>query len=128
KARAIYEWIVDNSLQNPKTCGCGIGDPRFILEAQDLGGKCEDLNALSVGLARSVGLPARDAYGIRVAKSELGYKSLGASSEKVTKAQHCRAEVSLTGYGWVPVDPADVRKVVLEEPPGNLSLDNEMVT
>src|SRR5262249_37204227 len=33
----------------------------------------------------------------------------------------------LQEYGWVPVDPADVRKVVLEEPPGNLKLDNEMV-
>jgi len=127
KARAIYEWIVDNTLRNPKTRGCGVGDIRFMLESQDLGGKCADLNALYVGLARSVGLPARDVYGIRVAKSDLGYKSLGASSEKVTKAQHCRAEVYLTGYGWVPVDPADVRKVVLEEPPGNLPLDNEMV-
>ncbi len=127
KARAIYEWIVDNTLRNPKTRGCGVGDIRFMLESQDLGGKCADLNALYVGLARSVGLPARDVYGIRVAKSDLGYKSLGASSEKVTKAQHCRAEVYLTGYSWVPVDPADVRKVVLEEPPGNLPLDNEMV-
>ena len=27
-----------------------------------------------------------------------------------------------TGFGWVPVDPADVRKVVLEEPPANLRL------
>ncbi len=26
------------------------------------------------------------------------------------------------GFGWVPVDPADVRKVVLEEPPGNLPI------
>jgi transglutaminase-like putative cysteine protease len=128
KARAIYEWIVDSTFRNPKTRGCGIGGIRFMLESQDLGGKCADLNALYVGLARSVGLPARDAYGIRISKSDLGYKSLGASSEKVTKAQHCRAEVYLTGYGWVPVDPADVRKVVLEEPPGNLSLDNEMVT
>jgi transglutaminase-like putative cysteine protease len=127
KARAIYEWIVDNTFRNPKTRGCGVGDIRFMLESQDLSGKCADLNALYVGLARSVGLPARDVYGIRVAKSDLGYKSLGASSEKVTKAQHCRAEVYLTGYGWVPVDPADVRKVVLEEPPGNLPLDNEMV-
>ena len=74
-----------------------------------------------------MGLPARDVYGIRVARSELGYKSLGASSEKVTKAQHCRAEVYLGGYGWVPVDPADVRKVVLEEPPGNRPLDDDMV-
>ena len=127
KARALYEWIVDNTFRNPKTRGCGVGDIRFMLESRDLGGKCADLNALFVGLARAAGLPARDVYGIRIAKSDLGYKSLGASSEKVTKAQHCRAEVHLGDYGWVPVDPADVRKVVLEEPPGNLPLDDEMV-
>jgi transglutaminase-like putative cysteine protease len=127
KARAIYEWIVDNTFRNPKTRGCGTGDIRFMLESGDLGGKCADLNALYVGLARAAGLPARDVYGVRVAKSELGYKSLGPSTEKVTKAQHCRAEVYLTEYGWVPVDPADVRKVVLEEPPGNLALNDDMV-
>lgn len=127
KARAIYEWIVDNTFRNPKTRGCGTGDIRFMLESKDLGGKCADLNALYVGLARAAGLPARDVYGIRVAKSEMGYKSLGASSENVTKSQHCRAEVYLADYGWVPVDPADVRKVVLEEPPGNRPLEDEMV-
>jgi transglutaminase-like putative cysteine protease len=127
KARAIYDWIVENTARNPKTRGCGTGDIRFMLETKDLTGKCADLNALYVGLARAAGLPARDVYGIRVAKSELGYKSLGASSEKVTKAQHCRAEVYLDEHGWVPVDPADVRKVVLEEPPGNRPLDDEMV-
>lgn len=98
-----------------------------MLESKDLGGKCADLNALYVGLARASGLPARDVYGIRVAKSERGYKSLGPSSPIVTKAQHCRAEVYLNSYGWIPVDPADVRKVVLEEPPGNRPLDDEMV-
>jgi transglutaminase-like putative cysteine protease len=127
KARAIYEWIVENTARNPKTRGCGVGDIRFMLESKDLAGKCADLNALYVGLARATGVPARDVYGIRVAKSELGYKSLGASSENVTKAQHCRAEVYLSDYGWVPVDPADVRKVVLEEPPGNRSLEDDMV-
>ena len=127
KARAIYEWIVDNTFRDPKTRGCGIGDIRFMLESMDLGGKCADLNALYVGLARAAGLPARDVYGVRIAKSELGYKSLGASTENITKAQHCRAEVYIGGYGWVPVDPADVRKVVLEEPPGNRPLDDEMV-
>jgi hypothetical protein len=35
--------------------------------------------------------------------------------------------VFLTGFGWVPVDPADVRKVVLEEPPGNLALTDQKV-
>jgi transglutaminase-like putative cysteine protease len=128
KAEAIYQWIVDNTFRNAKTRGCGVGDIRFMLESGDLGGKCADLNALYVGLARAAGLPARDVYGIRVAKSELGYKSLGASSEKVTKSQHCRAQVYLSHYGWVPVDPADVRKVVLEEPPGNLALSDELVT
>jgi transglutaminase-like putative cysteine protease len=127
KARAIYEWIVDNTFRNPKTRGCGTGDIRFMLETRDLGGKCADLNALFVGLARASGLPARDVYGIRVAKSDLGYKSLGPSTEVVTKAQHCRAEVYLAAHGWVPVDPADVRKVVLEEPPGNLPLNDDMV-
>jgi transglutaminase-like putative cysteine protease len=127
KARAIYDWIVDNTFRDPKTRGCGLGDIRFMLESKNLSGKCADLNALYVGLARAAGLPARDVYGIRVAKSELGYKSLGASSEKVTKAQHCRAEVYLAKYGWVPADPADVRKVVLEEPPGNRPLDDDMV-
>jgi transglutaminase-like putative cysteine protease len=127
KARAIYEWIVDNTFRNLKTRGCGTGDIRWMLQSGDLGGKCADLNALYVGLARASGLPARDLYGIRVAKSAMGYKSLGTSSEKVTKAQHCRAEVYLSEYGWVPVDPADVRKVVLEEPPGNRAIEDEMV-
>jgi transglutaminase-like putative cysteine protease len=127
KARAIYDWIADNTFRDPKTRGCGVGDIRFMLESRDLGGKCADLNALFVGLARASGLPARDVYGIRVGKSELGYKSLGTSSANVTKAQHCRAEVYLTGYGWVPVDPADVRKVALEEPPGNRAMSDEMV-
>jgi transglutaminase-like putative cysteine protease len=128
KARAIYVWIVDNTFRDPKTRGCGIGNIRFMLESKDLGGKCADLNALYVGLARAAGLPARDVYGLRIAKSERGYKSLGTSSENITKAQHCRAEVYIGAYGWVPVDPADVRKVVLEEPPGNQSLDDPMVT
>lgn len=128
KAQAIYDWIVDNTFRDPKVKGCGRGDIRAMLETGYLGGKCADLNALYVGLARAAGLPARDVYGIRVAKSELGYKSLGASSEKITKSQHCRAEVYLSQFGWVPVDPADVRKVVLEEPPGNRPLNDEMVT
>lgn len=127
KARAIYEWIVENTFRNPKTKGCGLGDIRYMLESKDLGGKCADLNALFVGLARAAGLPARDVYGIRLAKSDLGYKSLGPSTATITKAQHCRAEVYLEDYGWVPVDPADVRKVALEEPPGNLPMDHDMV-
>jgi hypothetical protein len=73
-----------------------------MLESRDLSGKCADLNALFVGLARAAGLPARDVYGIRTLKSELGYRSLGVSSETVTRAQHCRAEVTWTITGGFP--------------------------
>jgi transglutaminase-like putative cysteine protease len=127
KARAIYEWIVDNTERDPKTRGCGIGDVKGMLETGNLKGKCADLNALYVGLARAVGLPSRDVYGLRVARSEFGYRSLGTGSPNVTRAQHCRAEVYLTGYGWVPVDPADVRKVALEEKPQPVSLADPVV-
>lgn len=127
KARLIYEWIVDNTFRDAKVKGCGGGDIATMLKAGNLGGKCADLNALYVGLARAAGLPARDVYGLRVAPSAFGYKSLGAKNEVVTNAQHCRAEVFLDGFGWVPVDPADVRKVVLEEPPGNLPLSDDKV-
>ena len=127
KARAIYEWVVDYTQRVAATRGCGIGDVASMLASGNLGGKCADLNALYVALARASGVPARDLYGIRVAPSKFGYKSLGAGSEKITKSQHCRAEVWLEGRGWVPVDPADVRKVVLEEPPGENALDSEVV-
>ena len=126
KARAIYAWIVDNTFRDPKVRGCGIGDISTMLETGYLGGKCADLNALYVGLARAAGLPARDVYGVRCAASS-EFKSLG-KADDITGAQHCRAEVYLTGYGWVPVDPADVRKVVLEEnPPELLPLDDPKV-
>src|SRR5205814_8309886 len=118
KARAIYEWIVDNTFRDPKVKGCGLGDIRTMLETRYFGGKCADLNALFVGLARSAGIPARDVYGVRVADSAT-WQSLGKSGD-ITKAQHCRAEFYHPYFGWIPVDPADVRKVVLEEEKGRL--------
>jgi transglutaminase-like putative cysteine protease len=125
KARALYDWIVDNTFRDPKVKGCGLGDIKTMLETRNLGGKCADLNGLFVGFARAVGIPARDVYGIRVADSA-DFKSLGKSGD-ITRAQHCRAEFYLAGHGWVPVDPADVRKVVLEEKPGGLPLTDPQV-
>ena len=127
KAQRIYAWIIANTYRKPTTRGCGLGDVSFLLQTGDLGGKCADINGLAVGLLRASGIPARDIYGIRVAPSRFGYKSLGANTSSITKAQHCRAEAYLAGYGWVPMDPADVRKVILEEPPGNLPADDPKV-
>jgi hypothetical protein len=127
KARAIYEWVVENTFRDPKTRGCGWGDIKSMLETKNFGGKCGDLNAMFVGLCRSAGVPARDIYGLRVAPSIHGYRSLGVGAPVISKAQHCRAEFYAQGFGWIPVDPADVRKVVLEEPPGNLPVKDAKV-
>ncbi len=113
RARAIYEWIVDNTFREPKTRGCGLGDIKTMLETGNLGGKCADINSLFVGLARAAGIPARERYGVRVAESAQ-FKSLGKGGD-VSRAQHCRAEFFSPRHGWVAVDPADVRKAVLEE-------------
>lgn len=126
KCRALYNWVVDNTFRNAKTRGCGVGDIKTMLETGNLNGKCADLNALFVGLARASGVPARDVYGVRVAASPMGYASMGRADGNITRAQHCRAEFYAQGIGWFPVDPADVRKVVLEEKP-NLQMGDDLV-
>lgn len=127
KSHAIYEWIVEKTFRDANTRGCGIGDIVAMLKLGKLGGKCADINALYVGLVRAQGIPARDVYGIRVAPSRFGYKSLGAGSALISKAQHCRAETFIAGRGWIATDPADVRKVMLEEPPLHLAALNSKV-
>lgn len=123
RLRALYDWVVENTFRDGATRGCGTGDIKAMLETGWLGGKCADINALMTGLSRACGIPARDVYGIRVAPSE-NSRSLGTGSPDITRAQHCRAEMFVDGRGWVPVDPADVRKVVLEE---NAPVDSDHV-
>jgi transglutaminase-like putative cysteine protease len=127
KVKAVYDWILANTYREPKVRGCGVGDIKTMLETQNFGGKCGDINALFVGLVRAVGVPARDIYGIRVAPSAFGYKALGAGSANISKAQHCRAEVFLKDHGWVAMDPADVGKVAREETSEWLKMDHPLV-
>ena len=120
KAQAIYEWIVDNTFRNPETRGCGLGDVKTTLQSGNLRGKCADLNSLFVGLARASGIPAREVWGLRIAPSAW-QKVLGKEGD-VTKSQHCRAEYySKNKKAWIPVDPADIRKLVLD---GKMKLDD----
>jgi transglutaminase-like putative cysteine protease len=117
KSRRIYDWVVSHTYREPKVRGCGVGDIKTMLETANFGGKCGDINGLFVGLCRSVGIPARDVYGVRVAPSAFGYRELGGNPDKLQGAQHCRAEVFLKGHGWVAMDPADVGKVMRLETP-----------
>ncbi|CAD5373798.1 putative Transglutaminase-like cysteine protease [Rubrivivax sp. A210] len=117
KARALYDWVVAHAHREPKVRGCGTGDIKTMLETENLGGKCADLNALFVGMCRSVGVPARDLYGLRLVPSAFGYRELSGNPANLKGAQHCRAEVYLRQHGWVAMDPADVLKVMRQETP-----------
>ena len=115
KVQRIYDWIVVSTYREPKVRGCGVGDIKAMLETGNLSGKCGDINGLFVGLCRAAGVPARDAYGIRLVPSAFGYKELGGNPASLKGAQHCRAEVYLRKHGWVAMDPADVGKVMRQE-------------
>lgn len=104
KARAIYDWAVDNTFRDPATRGCGIGDVNKLLDRP--GGKCADISSIFVALTRAAGIPSREIFGIRTGRE---------ARQNVTSWQHCWAEFYLPGYGWVPVDPADVRKAMLKQ-------------
>lgn len=122
KARAIYDWLIDHFRYDEATRGRGKGDIQFMLENSQLSGKCVDVHSLFVGLARSIGIPARIQYGVRMVQSDL-HKSLGRQTD-VSRAQHSRAEFYLDNLGWVPVNPADVCKVAKLE---NLALDDPII-
>ena len=113
KSRAVYDWTIENTYRDPKTPGCGVGDVTSFLRRP--GGKCADISSIYVALARAAGVPTREVLGIRTGKED---------NQDVSKWQHCWAEFYLPGYGWIPVDPADVRKAMLKQ---KLTLDDPTV-
>lgn len=104
KARAIYDWVCQNTFRDPQTIGCGKGDVCALLKRP--GGKCTDISSVFIALCKAAGIPAREVLSIRLGKK---------AEEDITTYQHCWAEFYLPGYGWVSVDPADVRKAMLVE-------------
>jgi transglutaminase-like putative cysteine protease len=102
KARAIYDWVVENTYRDPGVKGCGLGIVEQMLVKR--GGKCVDISSVYIALARASGVPAREVFGLRLGKR---------SEQDITGGYHCWAEFYLPGTGWVPVDPADVRKMML---------------
>ncbi|HEY6837263.1 MAG TPA: transglutaminase domain-containing protein [Geobacteraceae bacterium] len=108
KARAIYDWTVENTKRDPNIPGCGLGNVEKTLASRT--GKCADISSVFVALARSAGVPAREVFGLRLGRT---------GQVDLTDEHHCWAEFYLPGTGWVPVDPADVRKIMLQK---NLNL------
>ncbi len=103
KARAIYDWTVDNTRRDPTVPGCGVGNVETTLASRS--GKCADISSVFVALARAAGVPSREVFGLR----------LGTPGQTdVTDGHHCWAEFYLPGTGWIPVDPADVLKIMVQ--------------
>ena len=102
KARAVYQWVVENTVRDPDVKGCGTGEVEKVIAKK--GGKCADISSVFVSIARAAGVPAREVFGLRLGKKD---------DEDMTCGHHCWAEFYVPGYGWVPADAADVRKAML---------------
>ncbi len=103
KARAVYDWIYDNMNRDNDVVGCGDGDVCRLIGEDQRAGKCTDINSVFVALCRASGVPATEMFGIRMNDAD------------ITGNQHCWCEFYAPGIGWVPADPADVLKAVLND-------------
>ncbi len=104
KARAVYDWTVENTRRDPTVPGCGVGRVEVTLASRT--GKCADISSVFVALARAAGVPAREVFGLRLGRP---------GQTDITDGHHCWAEFYLPGTGWVPVDPADVLKIMFDK-------------
>lgn len=114
QAKAVFDWVVDNTGYNPELPAGSGGDLRKQFEARRYGGRSFEINGLFVALCRAIGIPARCVYGLRLGPSRL-FGKLGLANDDATQAQHCRAEFYIPGYGWIPVDASDVRRAIALE-------------
>ncbi|GHU35729.1 transglutaminase [Betaproteobacteria bacterium] len=113
QGKAIYDWVVENTIYEPQAPDSEHTRIDQILESGRLAGRSIEISLLFVALCRSIGIPARPVFGLRLDRSRL-FDSLGASGELNTSG-HCRAEFYSPGYSWVPVDPSGVRQAILGE-------------
>lgn len=134
KAELIHQWIVKNMERDNSVLGCGDGDVEKILTTGVLKGKCTDINSVFVALARASDIPAREVFGIRLGAapklekySKTAFGSAKEGLANVNGGQHCRAEFYLAGFGWVPVDSADVAKMRLTEKKSVEDSDTQVV-
>src|SRR3990172_11651246 len=91
KARAVYQWVVENTVRDPDVKGCGTGEVEKAIVKKS--GKCADISSVFVSVARAAGVPAREVFGLRLGKKD---------EEDMTGGHHCWAEFYVPGYGWVP--------------------------
>jgi hypothetical protein len=92
RARALYDRVLDMMSYKKFGPGWGQGDSVFACSAKY--GNCTDYHSLFIGLARSVGIPARFAIGASIPSQR---------NDGGTDGYHCWAEFYADGKWW-PVD------------------------
>ena len=99
KARAIYDFAVQNLKYDKTGAGWGRGDIYYACDMRR--GNCTDFHSLFIGLCRAIGIPARFEMGVALPEARGGGTISG---------YHCWAQFYLKGYGWVPVDASEASK------------------
>ncbi|GFE56266.1 transglutaminase-like domain-containing protein [Geobacter sp. AOG1] len=99
KARAIYDYTVDNLSYDKSGTGWGRGDIDYVCDLKR--GNCTDFHSLFIGLCRASGIPARFIIGFPLPEG---------TREGRIGGYHCWAEFYLEGKGWVPADASEASK------------------
>ena len=99
RARAIYDWIVDNV--EYKKVGTGWGNGDTFWACSERYGNCTDFHSLFISLARTEGIPAR---------FEMGFPIPADRKEGEISGYHCWVEFWLPDVGWVPIDASEAFK------------------
>ena len=98
KARALYDHVMDQMKYKKFGEGWGQGDALYACNA--LSGNCTDYHAYFIGLARSIGIPARFAIGAAIPSDR---------NDGGTDGYHCWAEFYAEGKWW-PIDVSEADK------------------
>ena len=120
KARAFYDYLVDNGTYDKTAPGWGKGDSERFCDVKK--GNCTDFHSAFMALARSEGIPVKFSIGF----------PLKTDKEGSVPGYHCWVEFWAPGQGWVPVDASDAAKT--KEPVkkaylfGNLDADRFDIT
>ncbi len=98
KARALYDHVMDQ--MRYKKFGEGWGQGNALYACDTLSGNCTDYHAYFIGLARSIGIPARFAIGAAIPSDR---------NDGGCDGYHCWAEFYAEGKWW-PVDISEADK------------------
>lgn len=98
KAKAIYDYVVNNMTYDKTVPGWGKGDTERACDIKK--GNCTDFHSLFISLARAARIPTRFVIGFPLQDVPKG----------TIQGYHCWAEFYLAGHGWVPVDTSEASK------------------